>query len=334
MPGVIELAAASGSFDPGWLPAIARISATRLGFGLPRGCRRSAAISTRLAWTNSTRLSAIGRASRRKGGFETRAPASPAPSDRARRPALAEAAHRMGMQLGKGRSRSRRNRDRRATPRLRPMGHGAALERSAQHAVAPLGGWQPSPLAFYKNYSRVARAAEPDRASRRQPSGRWPAAIRFQPVEDLTFVPQKPVAARTLEQRRAKAGFQEAAHRRLRAFADPANRPEREESARWADGRHHFIVGHAHCSHVSAEARERASPPAGLKFVSIASVQAVRVLRRCDGAAVDTGAREHGTRLERASMRPPSSTAATSHLPANYDGDKRVSVVSVLLRHA
>ena len=84
MPGVIELAAASGSFDPDWPPAaddaeaIARISATRLGppAAFHRAGRSSAAISTLPAWTSSTRLSAIGRASRPKGGFETSAPAS------------------------------------------------------------------------------------------------------------------------------------------------------------------------------------------------------------------------------------------------------------------
>ena len=82
-------------------------------------------------------------------------------------------------------------------------------------------------------------------------------------------------------------------------------------------------------SHVSAEARERASPPGGAEVrFDNASVQAVRVLRRCDGSAVDPGAREHEPRLERGSMRPPSSTAAISYLPANYDGDKRVLVVS------
>jgi hypothetical protein len=43
-------------------------------------------------------------------------------------------------------------------------------------------------------------------------------------------------------------------------------------------------------SHVSAEARERASPPEGLKFVStMRVVQAVRVFRQCDGSAGNTG---------------------------------------------
>ncbi len=46
-------------------------------------------------------------------------------------------------------------------------------------------------------------------------------------------------------------------------------------------------------SHVSAEARERASPPAGLKFVST-----MRVFRRfecSDGATVQWLTREHGS---------------------------------------
>ena len=45
-------------------------------------------------------------------------------------------------------------------------------------------------------------------------------------------------------------------------------------------------------SHVSAEARERASPPGGAEVrFDNASIQAVRVLRRCDGSAA---IREHG----------------------------------------
>jgi hypothetical protein len=57
-------------------------------------------------------------------------------------------------------------------------------------------------------------------------------------------------------------------------------------------------------SHVSAEARERASPPGGAEVrFDNASIQAVRVLRRCDGSAVDTGAREHGSTGARAAAR-------------------------------
>ena len=41
---------------------------------------------------------------------------------------------------------------------------------------------------------------------------------------------------------------------------------------------------------VSAEARERTSPPEGLKFVStMRVVQAARVFRQCDGSAGNTG---------------------------------------------
>ena len=82
-------------------------------------------------------------------------------------------------------------------------------------------------------------------------------------------------------------------------------------------------------SHVSAEARERASPPGGTEVCfDNASIQAVRVLRRCDGSAVHTGTREQETRRDAARYGRPSSTAAISYLPANYDGDKRVLVVS------
>jgi hypothetical protein len=222
----------------------------------------------------------------------------------------------MGMQLGKG--RSRRDRDRRATPRLRRMGHGAALEASA---IAPQPGQEAGrqvDLRFIKVVlaSRVLRRRIERHGDNPQAAGR-----RRLDSSQSRISPSYP--RNRLLPGRLNNGGPKPALRRPRMvdsehlqIAQIALSVRRAPGGRAVDAASSLVMFIA--SHVSAEARERASPPGGTEVCfDNASIQAVRVLRRCDGSAAilehgSTGAREHGstvlpdeTRLERGSIRPP-----------------------------